>query len=258
MPPSTRLVCGLLFIQSLHIAHIHGLQQLWTRKGRIKPFHGAPSDTDLDFASDSIAESSAADLIEMTVDNDVPIGETATTWEHRNDDLNPVVSPEYVILASNATIPVNPSKTATTSPPELSRRQWLQIGALAIGGVVTTGFLAPDIVRLSSDQQQNSKDSKRPNSKRLLQRQQPTTVTTLKKLQRVNVTDVVRATNINLTMECTTTCVSLDRYTFEKKATLKLPRWVPAFLVPPPKTIRKISDSEILIAALVAGSTVRE
>jgi hypothetical protein len=130
----------------------------------------------------------------------------------------------------------------------LSRRKWIQLGAVAATGAITVGLVGQNVVRQSIPGAHTSSSNTR---KKDIPRQ-------TKRLQRVNVTKVIRESSINMTMECTITCVSLDRATFEKKETLKLPSWVPSVLVPPPRTIRKLTDSEIIVAAIVAGSTVRK
>lgn len=73
-----------------------------------------------------------------------------------------------------------------------------------------------------------------------------------------NLTKVVQETKINITMECTTslTCVSLDTSTFQKKQSLRLPAWLPPGLVPSPRVIRDITNTELLVAATVAGSAM--
>lgn len=72
----------------------------------------------------------------------------------------------------------------------------------------------------------------------------------------VNLTAVAKETTINVTLECTTSCVSLDTTTFQKKRTVKLPPWFPPNLVPQPKVIKDIPNSEVLAAAIAAGSCV--
>jgi Mitochondrial carrier protein len=77
-----------------------------------------------------------------------------------------------------------------------------------------------------------------------------------KKLAPVNITQVAKETSINITLQCATTCVSLDSKTFQKKQALKLPAWIPPYLIPAPKVIKDIPNSELLVAAIVAGSAV--
>jgi Mitochondrial carrier protein len=83
-----------------------------------------------------------------------------------------------------------------------------------------------------------------------------TIVPQTKKLAKVNVTQIARETTINITLECSRTCVSLDSRTFQKKQSLKLPEWVPSYFIPPPRVIKDIPNSELLVAAIVAGSAV--
>ena len=82
-------------------------------------------------------------------------------------------------------------------------------------------------------------------------------VNTPKRIAPVNITQVAQQTNINITLQCQDrTCISLDSTTFQKKLTVDLPTWLPKQLVPPPKVIKDIPNSELWIAAVVAGSAV--
>lgn len=120
-----------------------------------------------------------------------------------------------------------------------SRREWLQMGAAALfgGGVVVTAAaaaMADDRVTVG------------------LMKYPPKPIVT--PLAPVNFTKVAKTTSINVTMECTTTCVSVDKATQKIVRTLKVPSWVPSYLVPPPRAIRETSDEELLIASVTAGS----
>lgn len=75
-------------------------------------------------------------------------------------------------------------------------------------------------------------------------------------LEPVNITKVAAETNINITVVCENMCMRVDSKTFQKKSTLKLPGWVPSYLIPPPKVVRDFSNTELFVAAVVAGSAV--
>jgi hypothetical protein len=77
-------------------------------------------------------------------------------------------------------------------------------------------------------------------------------------LEPVNFTKVAAETNINVTLACPAAGVTVDSTNFTKIQTAKVPSWVPSFLAPlvtpKPKVIKLISNSELLIAATVAGT----
>lgn len=72
----------------------------------------------------------------------------------------------------------------------------------------------------------------------------------------VNLTQVVRETNINVTKNCDKMCVSIDssNFAFTKVEKPKVPSWLPSFLAPKPRIVKQYSNSELLIAATAAGS----
>ena len=71
----------------------------------------------------------------------------------------------------------------------------------------------------------------------------------------VNLTQVAAETNINVSLDCDKGCVSVDSQNFTKIQTKKVPTWYPAFLIPPPKVVKEITNGELLAAATVAGAT---
>ncbi|GKY97555.1 hypothetical protein MPSEU_000713700 [Mayamaea pseudoterrestris] len=243
---STLNVLILLLIPYLQTTD--GLQQQWVRKGRLKPLYGAMSDPDIT-VSDSIGElTTLGDAAPFEDQDFIDVG----NLQYQEDSALDASSLEP-ILPLNATAPAKAMQTRQSSAQQLSRRKWLQLGALTTGGAITAAFVST-IVQPGQGSNKIASLWTTPHSRKVPVAQPLPSAK--KQLKRVNITDVVRETNINVTMECTTTYVSLDRYTFEKKATLKVPGWVPSFLVPPARTIRKISDSELLVAAIVAGSMV--
>jgi hypothetical protein len=82
-----------------------------------------------------------------------------------------------------------------------------------------------------------------------------TATNTLNRMAPVNLTMVAAETAINVTLDCDKGCISVDSKNFTKIQTKKVPKWYPKFLIPPPKVIKDISNSELLAAATVAGAT---
>jgi len=124
----------------------------------------------------------------------------------------------------------------------ISRRAWMArvTGAAVVGGVVLgSGTM------MYSNYQQNA-TAAAANKK-------------ARKLAPVNVTRVALETGINITVIEGTgrTAVTLDRTTFQKnRQFIGFPGWLPSYLTPPPRVIKDIPNSELLTAAIVAGSTV--
>jgi hypothetical protein len=59
-----------------------------------------------------------------------------------------------------------------------------------------------------------------------------------------------------VSVECLTGTTTIDTTTFQKKQAVRLPNWFPANLVTPAKVVKDIPDSELLVAAVLAGSTM--
>ena len=81
---------------------------------------------------------------------------------------------------------------------------------------------------------------------------------TVAPLEHVNFTKVAAETNINITLASPTGELTVDPKNFTKIETSKVPDWVPSYLkplvTPKPKAIKVFSNSELLVAATVAGS----
>lgn len=80
--------------------------------------------------------------------------------------------------------------------------------------------------------------------------------TSTKHLRPLNVTQIAKETSVSLSVECLTGTTTIDATTFQKKQAVRLPAWFPANLVPPAKVVRDIPDSELLVAAVLAGSAM--
>lgn len=137
--------------------------------------------------------------------------------------------------ALNVTRSVASSEANSLTMRPISRRDWLQVGAVIVGGGLIGGATAKHAVF----------DSPR----------QPA-IPLPKTLVPVNFTQAARETSLNVTLDYPKTIVTLDHSTFQKKKSIKLPRWVPPYLVPQPVVIRDTPDVELFVAAIVAGSAV--
>jgi hypothetical protein len=154
-----------------------------------------------------------------TVDADAdPDAGTKLHHHHAKDDVesSPPSMPSRIMTATQA----------------VSRRDWLQISTVLVGGVIVGGATV----------KHSWMDAKA--------EQQP------KKLAPVNFTQAATETSINVTLDYRGSYVSLDHATFSKKRTVKLPKWVPSYLVPKPVVVRDMSNTELLMAATIAGSAV--
>jgi len=77
-----------------------------------------------------------------------------------------------------------------------------------------------------------------------------------KKIGDLNYTRIIRESAIEISVDGPMNREFLNAQTFQKVQTLKLPGWVPSFLVPPPKVIHDTTNAELLTAAAMAGSVV--
>ena len=74
------------------------------------------------------------------------------------------------------------------------------------------------------------------------------------RLETINLTQVAKETNINITLDCKAGCIEIDSKNFTKIRKPKTSRWLPSFLTPSPQVIKEISQEELFVAATVAGS----
>lgn len=125
----------------------------------------------------------------------------------------------------------------------ISRRAWMArvTGSALVGGVALGGG-----TMMFTNYQNQTATTAAANKK-------------ARKLAPVNATRVALETGINITVIEGTgrTAVTLDRTTFQKnRQFIGFPGWLPSYLTPPPRVIKEIPNSELLTAAIVAGSTV--
>ena len=115
---------------------------------------------------------------------------------------------------------------------DLSRREWLRLGAVMVSGCVIGGTA--------------------------VQKNLPTSTDAFHKaLGPLNFDRIWDETSVNVTVQGPPfTWIALDPTTFQKKQTLKLPGWVPSFLMPPSRVIRGTSNYELLTASVLAGAVV--
>jgi hypothetical protein len=145
----------------------------------------------------------------------------------------------------NVEIQSTPSRIMTATQ-SVSRRDWLRISTVLVGGVIVGGTTvkqslidAKQQLELQLERQQLQVEQKQP-----------------KKLAPVNFTQAAAKTSVNVTLDYRDSFVYLDHATFSKKRTVKLPTWLPSFLVPQPVVVRDMTNTELLLAATVAGSAV--
>lgn len=81
-----------------------------------------------------------------------------------------------------------------------------------------------------------------------------TSVKSFARLEPVNITKVASQTNINVTMNRPKMCVSIDSQTFNKVERPKRIDWLPSWASPKWKVIEETPNSQLLVAATVAGS----
>ena len=181
----------------------------------------------------------------------------------RQDDDDEEGGTEDDILVSSRPI-------ATT----VSRRDWLKIGfaaAIATGtmsanpigsfaNVTQTATTLPTSpTRPVSTNQAQTSSAPLPKQQQTGSAATTTTTTTPEKaLAPVNLTKVASENTINVSLMCAgdlvSSCITVDRKTFNKIRVTNLPPWIPSWLKPSPKVVREIPNNELLLAAVSAGS----
>lgn len=144
----------------------------------------------------------------------------------------------------------------------LSRREWFSqaAAALAAGGVIVGGALIRENEKQNKNKVGATTASRSATAS--LNRKVPSSSSstsssaTTKHLKPLNITQIAKETSVSLSVECLTGTTTIDTTTFQKKQAVRLPSWFPANLVPPAKVIKNIPDSELLVAAILAGSTM--
>lgn len=136
---------------------------------------------------------------------------------------------------------------------DLSRRAWLQTGAFVFAGTVlgAASILHDNAVNTAPKLKVKAAPLATSNSTRNTARRSEAS-----KLGPVNITQVAAETNVNVSLNCAEACVSVDSTSFTKIKRRKVPRWLPSWLTPQPQVVKEISNSELLIAAIIAGSTI--
>ena len=118
------------------------------------------------------------------------------------------------------------------------------VGATLVGGTALGGG-----TMMYFDHQKEQQLEKNKNSK-----------PKVKKIAPINVTQVARETGVNITVVeegRRTAIITLDSQTFQKNRQFAgLPGWLPPYLTPHPKVVKDIPNSELLTAAIVAGSAI--
>ncbi|GAX25849.1 hypothetical protein FisN_6Hh113 [Fistulifera solaris] len=127
----------------------------------------------------------------------------------------------------------NQIATRETTPPTLfSRREWWKATTAIVTTSVVTGITA---YHYYHDAPPIAKGER---------------------IAPVNFTQVVRESRINIAIHQGSSSISLDPITLQKKKVIQLPAWIPERWVPRTKIIKNTTDSEVLIAAVIAGTVV--
>jgi len=162
----------------------------------------------------------------------------------------------------NASAPffANPTSNTTTALPEnmdetqeqgiadkgwgvsVTRRDVFRYGTVLAGAVWVTGVTFTQ----TDPSTKHPRESITP----------PLSKVTSPKLEPVNLTKVASETNVNVTINCEKMCVSIDssNFTFNKVEKAKTPDWLPSWLAPKSQVVKKIPNSELLVAATAAGA----
>ena len=179
---------------------------------------------------------------------------------------------------ANAAMPKKESSKVKKEPNEVTRREWTQTSLFLVVGAVIGGATivqqppsipakteTPLKIPLESPlKTSNSKQNKAESPLKVKSGTPTTTANTNRtkivpdvgKLEPLNLTQVVKETNVNVTMNCPEGCVSVDSNTFTKVKSAKVPNWLPSWLTPRPKVIKEISNTDLLVAATIAGSSI--
>jgi hypothetical protein len=177
------------------------------------------------------------------------VQETRTADADGNTELPFFVTESHINdhhAADDVESPPSMPSRIMTATQAVSRRDWLRISTVLVGGVIVGGATA----------KQSLIDAEQQLELRLEQQQLQVEQQQPKKLAPVNFTEAAARTSLNVTLDYRDSFVYLDHATFSKKRTVKLPTWVPSFLVPQPVVVRDMTNTELLMAATVAGSAV--
>mmetsp|Transcript_4292 Transcript_4292/g.11976 ORF Transcript_4292/g.11976 Transcript_4292/m.11976 type:complete len:548 (+) Transcript_4292:85-1728(+) len=181
---------------------------------------------------------------------------TSNTKTRDSDKESQHVSDLYIMNAID--FPRDPTPNATDIG--MSRRRLFQQGiTLLVGGTIIGGSVLRNSDRLKRTEPAILPTPSTMNTKSKISgvasKQDSRAVEkSLKRISPVNITQVVAETAINVTLDCEDGCVSVDAKNFTKIQTKKVPNWYPAYLIPPPKVIKEISNGELLVAATIAGA----
>jgi hypothetical protein len=186
----------------------------------------------------------------------------------------------------NDTIPrMNSTASLTSENMAASRREWLQGLSIALGAALVTRGTMPQSINDAATStimpQQPATLNIRPLTPSAnppatkITPKQPTASTRpltpsanqtatkssipppaagTGKFEAVNLTLIAAETAINVTLDFDKEIVSLDSKNFTKIKTVKVPSWLPSFLSPQPQIIQTIPNSEVMEAAIVAGT----
>jgi hypothetical protein len=185
-------------------------------------------------------------------DEDGVVNGSNTTNATTNENLNESV-PFFADIENNTTAELSENVDETNGnlitergreqekDGTVTRRDAFRYGSILTGAVWITGLTFT----------QTDPSTKTPRLPII----QPSTIQS-PRLEPVNLTKVASQTNINVTMNCEKMCVSIDssNFTFNKVEKAKAPDWLPKFLAPKSQVLKKIPNTELLVAATAAGS----
>jgi len=165
----------------------------------------------------------------------------STTFDH-----NSIANSTTTYMAGEAVL-VEPNAPPFPRLELISRRAWTArvLGATLVGGTALAGGTMMYFDHQKEQQQLEKKKNSKPK---------------VKKIAPINVTQVARETGVNITVleeGRGRAIITLDSQTFQKNRQFAgLPGWLPPYLTPHPKVVKDIPNSELLTAAIVAGSAV--
>eukprot|EP00980_Cylindrotheca_fusiformis_P028692 scaffold22638_cov138-Cylindrotheca_fusiformis.AAC.4 len=234
----------------------------------------SPGNSDGDSLADSIGDeqmviddssSSIADEVGAVVGDEQQLSEMesaeATLGDAELQTLTSTEAPFFATVVTDKEIEkdLRPEDQEGTV---ITRRAWLQTGAIIFGGTVlgAASILHENAVN-TAQKPKSIPVLKKPLQSPLKTGNSTASGTTVKrpgpaKLEPVNITQVAAETNVNITLNCNEACVSVDSATFKKVKIRRVSRWLPPWLTPAPEVIKEISNAELLIAAIIAGSAV--
>lgn len=199
-------------------------------------------------------ESSLSQTLNSSQDDGDILPGVTTISDHPK--TNSRLEPYYAqVTKSTHDYPRNLTSVGLSRRDVFQRSVILLFGGAVVGEAVLQGTDNPKSTKLSTGTTPTIKKKIDSPSGTMTNKQVVGIETSIsKRIAPVNFTRVIAETSINVTLDCDLGCVSVDSKNFTKIQTKKVPKWYPAFLIPPPKVIKEISNGELLVAATIAGA----